>query len=177
MSKNTNSHLLDFFEHELLNPGSRIIKSNDDFINIAKDRLQLLSKLDPKLAIHYERRVEQITKKISFLDNIKLNNTNDSFEIAQPKDCELRQFALQRIETNGKNTEFFFDNSIWNKLDNVSKAGLVLHEIIYEHLVMLDEKNSIKVRKLNSYLFSVNFEKVKQDEFKKFVKDLNVPLY
>lgn len=169
--------LLDFYEHNLLSPGNPIIKSDHDYIKIIKDRLQLLSKLDAKHSAYYERMVNQVTAKINFLDNIKLNSTKDSFELAHPKDCELKQWAVQKIALNGNDTEYFFDKGIWNSLDNISKAGLVMHEIIYDHFINLDEKNSIKVRKFNSFMFSQKFEKTNTNEYHKFIKDLKIPLY
>ncbi len=175
--KNQNYLFLDFYEYELLNPKSKITSSQEDFKEIIQKKLSLLSKLDSKIAANYSRHAEQIFVKINFLENITLNKTSDSFEVAQPEGCEVKQFALQRKRESDHTTEFFFDKNIWSKLNETEKAGLILHEIIYDQFSYLGENNSIKVRKFNSFIFSSNFEKTLIKDYKKFIKDLKIPLY
>ncbi len=169
--------LLDFYEHEMLNPNSKIINVPEKKLKeILDERMAILSKLDEKTHQIYVSRLNSVIKDIKFLSEISLNKTRDSFEIAKPKNCKLEQFAIQRMNSQ-KQVEFFFDKEIWDALNPVAQAGLLLHEVIYEHFILLGEKNSINVRKYNAFIFSNEFEKASPQDYKKFVASLRVALY
>lgn len=170
--------LLDFYEYELLNPKHKIIATNEnDLEKILNERLKILSKLDEKNFNQYSLQIKNILPKINFLNDISLNKTHDSFEIAKPKGCTLKQFALQRKKEKDHITEFYFDKEIWDNLDSLNKAGLILHEIIYEQFSLLGERNSLKVRKFNSFIFSKDFKNIAPADYKIFIQDLRLPLY
>ena len=71
-------------------------------------------------------------------------------------------------------TTFLFDEDNWKQLDALNKAALIMHEIIYDHLYKLGERNSVKVRKMNALLFSNNFNK---KQFWELIQDLKLPIY
>lgn len=174
----SNSYLLlDFYEHELLTPDNKIAILNKEYTQILQEKLSILSKLDAKNTNYYLKKVENILSKINFLEEISLSATNDSFEVAHPKNCIKKQFAIQKKRDSDHHTDFYFDKKIWESLNHMTKAGLILHEVIYEHFAYLGEKNSIKVRKFNSFIFSNKFERMTTDDYKKYIQDLKVPLY
>lgn len=170
--------LLDFYEYELLNPPSKIVANTAETPEaILNARLNILKKFDAKNAELYLGKAKKLFIKMNFLDGIDLSKTNDSLEVAKPKGCQLKQFALQKRRESDHSVDFYFDRNIWDKLTPVTQAGLALHEIIYEHFSYLDEKNSIKVRKFTALIFSADFEKMSPENYSKFIKDLKLPLY
>lgn len=170
--------LLDFHEHDMLYPDNKVITENrNDFNEILDKRLLILSKLDEKASNQYKKQIKSILVNVKFLGDIVLNKTLDSFEIAKPAGCELEQFAIQRKKEENADTDFYFDKKIWSALGNKEKAGLILHEVIYEHFILIGEKNSIKARKYNAFIFSGKFEKITIAEYNKFIQDLRLTLY
>lgn len=170
--------LLDFHEHDMLYPKNKIVADETkEFGEILEKRLLILSKLDQKASDQYKKQISNILVNLKFLSDIKLNKTFDSFEIAKPKGCVLEQFAIQRKKEEKADTDFYFDKEIWSALGNIEKAGLIFHEVIYEHFILLGEKNSIKARKYNSFIFSEKFDKISGTEYKNFVQNLRIPLY
>jgi hypothetical protein len=160
---------LNTIEHDMLSPQNKIIAENtNDFGEILEKRLLILSKLDQKASDQYKKKINSILVNLKLLSDIKLNKTFDSFEIAKPKGCLLEQFALQRKKEEKADTEFYFDKEIWSALGNKEKTGLILHEVIYEHFILVGEKNSTKARKYNAFIFSENLEKITEAEYKKF---------
>ena len=164
--------ILDFYENQ-----SNLIQNNsDDYKEIIKSRIALLEKANPKLSDQYKRRLLQIENEIEFKKNITLVDVKDSEHLFEPKDkkCKLNQIAIRKNNTIGNEKRFIIDEELWSKMDNINKAGLIMHEIIYEHFYNLGEKNSTKARKLNNYLFSLNFDK---SNFWKLIQELKIPIY
>jgi hypothetical protein len=67
--------------------------------------------------------------------------------------------------------QYFLSRPLWQKLDNDSRAGLVLHEVIYTDALRFGQKNSINVRKINSHLASgVAFQMSDRDFYELFAR-------
>ncbi|MEN0057706.1 MAG: hypothetical protein AAGB31_02635 [Bdellovibrio sp.] len=66
------------------------------------------------------------------------------------KGCSLEQIALY---TDGDNDVRFIED-VWNKLDNVNKAALLIHESLYKIQRFSGEVYSDRTRKAVGYLFS-----------------------
>ncbi len=62
-------------------------------------------------------------------------------------------------------------------MDTVSRAGLVLHEALYEYLSSLGERDSTKTRYLAGYLLSHQFREGGRDGYWKLVESLKLPIY
>jgi hypothetical protein len=87
------------------------------------------------------------------------------------------QIAIRRNEASSLNKRFTVNQELWKKLSETGKAGLVMHEIIYEHFFKLGETDSVKARTFNAYVFS---DQIQQDNSKVFwnlIKELKVPVY
>lgn len=66
------------------------------------------------------------------------------------KGCSIEQIA---IYTDGDD-QVHFVGGIWNKLSNVHKAALLVHEALYRSLRDLGDSNSDRARETVAYLFS-----------------------
>lgn len=168
--------LLDYYE------GGKLYKYqiNDMPKLVWKKQIQhILKKLkvkSEKLNKQYNLMYKGIERRLVFLDNAKLRDVKDSYEIHLPKNCEIKQIAIQRKDIDGI-VKIHIDKDLWGKLSETHKAGLILHEIIYEHFLSLGEKNSIKARRLNSYLASKQIDGDTQKKFKDFLKKFRIPFY
>src|SRR5690606_5955795 len=88
------------------------------------------------------------------LKDSDLKDIPDSNELAIPKNCNLKQIAVFRKDPLTQKTKFYIDEVVWQQMSESTKAGLVMHEIIYEHFKFLSETNSIKARLFNGLIAS-----------------------
>ena len=166
------STLLDFYERPpVAAAGAK------DYQAILAQRIAALAKAAPKLAEQYGRRAKSIGNEIDFKADVKLTDVKDSLHAFEPDDdnCKVRQIAIRQNQPVGK--RFLIDDRSWKALDAQNKAGLILHEIIYEHLAKLGQTDSRKVRKLNAHIFSSAIETEGSGKFWLMIKDLEIPLY
>lgn len=151
---------------------------------ILKDRIKILTKLAPKLGAQYERRRKTIEGEFDFKPDVVLTNVKDSKHSFLPaqKDCKLNQIVIRKSEiVEGREKRFVVDEGLWKKLSDVQKAGLIFHEIVYEHFAKLqrdqDDIDSRKARKFNALVFSKEFDTMTDGKFWVFMKDLAIPIY
>lgn len=168
--------LLDFYESSLA------LQSFDSKLNhkeIAADVLKNLKRVSPRQADQYSRRLAQFFSEVDLKSGVELKNIRDSKHLFSPKDesCKVAQIAIRRNEASSLSKRFTINKDLWRKLSEQGKAGLVLHEIIYEHFYKLGEDNSVKARSFNAYLFSEQIQKDNAKTFWKLVRELKVPLY
>ncbi len=168
--------ILDFAEARLMKKFTIIPQvKNLEFMELAKQRVAKLKTLDMRLFEQYTKVLGSISHRIVFIDNAQFRDIPDSFEFAIPQGCKLEQLAIQQ-EIDGK-TMIHISKSLWDRMDSLNKAGLVLHEIIYEHLLATGEVNSIKARGLNGLIFSKSIENMNSRAFKEYLKASGIKNY
>jgi hypothetical protein len=166
--------ILDFYESD---QKTILISSNSKkYTEILKDQFEKFKNVAPKVFNNYLDRLKSIESEIEYKKNIKLTDIKDSEELFLPEDksCHLYQIAIRKKSKTESEKRFIIDKKLWNKLDEVNKAGLISHEIIYEHLSKLNETNSVNVRKINRFVFSQNS---KDNDFWKLIQELKIELY
>ena len=168
--------LLDFAEVKMTKRFSMIdLPKRTDHIDLAKARIGKLKALDPKLYDQYSKVLNGIEGRWKLIEKAEFRDVMDSFEIALPENCFLKQIAIQH-EFEGK-TQIQVSKKLWDQLKPLERAGLVTHEIIYEHFLVLGEKNSIKARQFNAFLFSKEIEKMSKAQYLAYVRNLGLKLY
>lgn len=141
-----------------------------------------LSQQDLTLAQIISREFEKFESNTLRLDdNASLPQLNDSIGVVLPGErlCpagqteSFEQAAVRRDIRGPGDKKFVLKKSIWNAMDEDSKAGLVMHEIVYSMMApTADEvakwrqegrqhphENSVSTRFFNSHLASTNFSK------------------
>jgi hypothetical protein len=61
-------------------------------------------------------------------------------------------------------------------MDNLNNAGLMSHEIIYEHFSKLGEADSRKAREFNALLFNAEMEAQTKESLKKIIEKYCLPI-
>lgn len=170
------TRLLDFYEsdHARVEPAA-----NADYEAIIGERLEALKKKDAALGEQYLKRWSSMKAEVSFREGIALTEVDDSEHVFKPadKNCAVKQIALRKNAVAPGEARFVINKEYWDKLAPVDRAGLILHEVIYEHFYKLGEKNSVKARAFNARLFAKRFEADTTDDYWKFIGGLKVPLY
>lgn len=170
------TELLDFYESNLK---LQDFPGKNSYRDIADEVLKNLARLSPTQARNYQRRLSQFIDESDFKSDVTLTNIRDSKHLFKPKDeaCKVQQIAIRKKEASSVSKRFLVDQDLWGKLSERSKAGLILHEIIYEHFYKLGEDDSIKARSLNAYLFSEQAQNVKSADYWKIIREMKIPLY
>jgi hypothetical protein len=168
--------ILDFYE----NAGAvRNFSTENTIDKVLEQVFKNLERLSPRQAKQYKNRASEFISDTEFKTGVALTDIKDSKHVFEPKDknCSVQQIAIRRNEPDLNGKRFVVDQTLWNQLSPRGQAGLILHEVIYEHLFKLGEEDSVRARKLNAYLFSNKVFADSQDIYWKFIKDLNVPIY
>ncbi len=171
------ARLLDFYEMESSDKALVRFKS-ESADTILHERIDQLRKVAPKLAEQYSKRAESLQKEMQFKTGIALTDVQDSEHAYLPDEsgCSLRQIVIrQNVPVADK--QFLVDQKLWNELSPGGRAGLIMHEVVYEHFYKLGETTSAKARRLNGLIFSPDLAAMSPGKFWLFVKNLEVPLY
>jgi hypothetical protein len=82
----------------------------------------------------------------------KLINIADEGVSELPAECELIQAATQiQIPFPGE-LKFTFQKNVWDQLDPLAQSSLILHEVVYEHMISIGEASSRSTRYFNAAL-------------------------
>jgi hypothetical protein len=143
-----------------------------------------------------EQNAEFRQTLLNYLQEFKTHSEFGDFDLVPVDDtgqlvlapgCIIRQAAVQREPFSSVEKRYFLDQKIWNRLDENSKAALVLHEIVYRMTIVAGHNTSVGARLLNSilmdghgilrqpclYLSVLNDLQTAQDQFAK-IGDLTV---
>ncbi|MDD0853990.1 hypothetical protein HBN50_12835 [Halobacteriovorax sp. GB3] len=168
--------LLDYYEAKDFDFSIPPLEKSKDYREVLTDIFDEFLKIDKKLANQYQKRLQEIENQIDFRASITLTDIPDSNHEALPKGCKLEQIAIRRNqEKNGK--LFLVSKDLWDKLDSNNKAGLILHEIIYEHFLYLGEKDSKKARYMNALISHIGSKKPLPSKYKTLLQSKQIPIY
>lgn len=139
-------------------------------------RITSIKKWSPRLSSQFLNVLKKIDKRLLFKSNTKFRDIKDSFEVDLRKDCKIEQVAIRQSSPQGID-EIHINKDLWDKMEEGDRAGLILHEIVYEHFIALGEKNSIKARDFVRFMSSVEAHTFKKAEWKRLLHRLKLPLY
>lgn len=176
-SSKSKIQILDFFEWEGHKLKPEVFEKNLDYKIILKQQLEKLKNLAPQLASQYLDRSRSIESEMDFKKDHHLVDIEDSLHLSLPSSCKLKQIAIRKGQVLGEEKRFVMDQDSWNKLDEVNKAGLILHEVIYEHLVKLNRADSRIAREINRVIFSSELSKMKKGQFWNKIHSYEIPIY
>jgi hypothetical protein len=171
--------LLDLYESRVLRgmqvePG---LKETDPFA-LAKKRLERLATVDPASGKLLLGSLIKLQRDLSFEETLKLVPIDDSKHSFEPADkaCRSEQMAVLRKTPLPGEKRVLINKRLWDLLPMTHKTGLVLHELWYERLAFLGEKDSVHTRYIVSYLMSAEFTRSTADYWK-IIKKMKVPIY
>lgn len=173
-SQVTRIELLDFFETHL-----PLVELSGNHLQIAEKRFEVLGLIDSALGKQYLSRLAEMKKEMSLREGVELVPIADSNHILKPAGagCSVQQIAIRKREVAQLEPRFVINKKYWDLLSPRDQAGLLVHEIVYEHFYKLGEKSSDKARIFTAHLFGKKFEGLSKAEHWKFVTSLKVPLY
>lgn len=150
--------VLDLFESRELGLLPDTGLSSVSYLDKLKFVFDRWAKFDPVLAEHFRSRAAEFEKSVAFIDRSYLKVIRDSGEfIAARGACHLQQIAMSRLETLGPGEmKYVVDKSLWSRLSDEDRAGLVLHEILWAQYKGANSSvpSSVFVRRLVGFLAS-----------------------
>ncbi|MCX6123764.1 MAG: hypothetical protein NTV34_03320, partial [Proteobacteria bacterium] len=139
---------------------------------IAKVTLAIndLKARSPIRGAFYQSRLDDFFKPTNaeFIVGQKLVDVPDAGPVVLPENCEIEQLVVlrQRIFPEDTHGIYTFNKTLWDHLDNNSKAAAILHEIVYrEFIEFAEHEDSVLVRYYNSYLFSRKITSLSSEDF------------
>lgn len=169
--------ILDFHEARLNSVEITASGKSDPWV-IMGERLKTIKQLAPKLYAQYSRRLKTMKSDIEFRDNVELTDVEDSLHAAVKKGCRVQQAALRvGFPKYNKDKPFVISNDLWKKLSANEQAGLLMHELIYEHFYKLGVKDSRPVRQFVSLVFSEKMNNMNKQMFWAQINEWGVPVY
>lgn len=149
------AELLDFYEARVMrdiqvNLGPAEL-SVDAKLDIALRRLR---KISPERADRYSLLIQNFHNEAHFFSGYNLPDINDSKHVLLPVNCSIKQLVIQRKNPPAGEKKFLVNQDLWILLNNTDRAGILLHEAIYEEALERGATNSIKVRYFNSKISS-----------------------
>ncbi len=131
--------LLDFYEAKFKsNADIRTTLAKEE--DILKEIVSKISIVDTKRGTLFKQRIETFFHQTHFLPDVKLSDISDSLHLILPNDCQLEQIAVLDKGQKDPKKKFIISKDVWDRLDPLNRAGLVMHEIVYEYFASLGEK-------------------------------------
>ncbi|MGE3757745.1 MAG: hypothetical protein AB7H97_08315 [Pseudobdellovibrionaceae bacterium] len=166
--------LLDFYEARVL----RNLKINmgavgDSFqIKVEKTR-QKLAKVSPLRAAKYKNMFSKFSSEAVFIPDAELTYIDDAANVVVPVGCKKEQASILNEPEFPGDPRYTISKDLWDRMDNDSKAGLILHEIIYQEGLTFEHVNSKPTRYILGLLASTAIDNLNPEQFAKIVLSSN----
>jgi hypothetical protein len=160
--------LLDYYEGKFstaleLDTGS----PQADFMEQVSFVLNRLAKIDPVATERFTKRAQNFMSEAGFVSETQIKPIADANEIINPEaGCYKTQFAVQVMNPRMSQKRYLINSQLWEIASPQTKAGLVLHEIIYTDAVAsFGHKTSDYARYYNFIISSEKMREVTPDYY------------
>lgn len=149
---------LDRIEGRILysfNPSPALLLLKDE-VKILNYVLTKLEVVNPNRATLYAAWLEEILKNRKFIENGSIVPISDQGKAIVPVGCTAQQAAIFMTDYAHNKAVHYFDRSLWDQMNALDKAYLLLHEIIYREAQLEENRhsNSMASRYLNAWIFA-----------------------
>lgn len=137
--------------------------------------LNRLAKINPSRAQQYSQWYKDFFKETQFITDDKFVPIPDSGPLVIPKNCDIKQIAVQRPDDQILPGDFRYviDLNLWNHLSTDSQASLILHEIIYREAITMGQVSSPKVRYFNEMIASKQIATLQSKELLALIRTVS----
>lgn len=134
-------------------------------INLTINKVMMLGMRDGlRLKSYYER----MRRNSELLPNHVFIKTHDQGNVFIPSHCKLEQGAIQWVTPPIGMKEFIFNKLYWEKLSELHKAALVMHEVIYKTFITESIIINRPAKKITSYDIRFYVAYLFSDQFGQF---------
>lgn len=156
-----------------MDQSAETLKSVKTRVNFLISRL---SQLDPYRGTVYKRWFRNFFNETTFIEDQRLYPIPDVGFTYIPKECHLELAVFQRKPDFRTKYRYTINYDVWNGLDNMNKAALVMHELIYREASssINSHGTSEYTRYFNAWLHSEEFATITLQQFIQRVQQLNL---
>lgn len=166
--------LLDYYEGQVHHEQTLVFTYQEKSVDEALEPILLqLARVSPLRAQIYRQRIAQFFSEAKFLKGQSFEDVPDSLHPTKPHGCELVQAIIQKSDELPGQKRYLVNDDLWQQLDIVTQAGLILHEVVYREAIEDGHKNSIPTRFLTSFLSSTLMKNYRPTEFAELLKKLD----
>lgn len=116
--------------------------------------LAKLAKVSPLRAAQYTAMYKRFFDEAVMIPDANLKYIDDAANVVVPVGCTKEQASIMQNPEFPGDPRYTMSKNLWDKMDNNSKAALVLHEIIYQEGLSEGQNNSKPTRFLVGKLTS-----------------------
>lgn len=133
-----------------------------------------LEKQDTYRAKLFRGWYKDFFKSANFLTGYTINPLPDVGFTFIPKGCKLDLAVYQVEPTRFLKDRYTINKDLWNELDTLNQAALVMHELIYREARSFGtyHKTSQSTRVLNAWLNSIDFDKATPRDYLEALQEL-----
>lgn len=148
--------LLDYFELRQRGGQLKLNPSLGAYPAILKDLFERWKSVAPRRMAQYEHWLSDFETEALFSSGVQIPPTEDTGIINIPVGCDIVPVAYQRPDKElfPGVTRYTISKDLWDRLPEITKAGLVLHELIYREGIRAGHESSFPTRYFNGYLAS-----------------------
>ncbi|MBX3022444.1 MAG: hypothetical protein KF799_12290 [Bdellovibrionales bacterium] len=111
------------------------------------------------------------------MPQVNLGDTNDDFHAILPLGCSLKQVAIQREPMFPRSPQLIISAELWNEMDALNRAALMLHESIYRIGIRNGLEHSLGVRYLVGLLMADELELISDEDWMAAFIQSRIPKY
>ena len=137
--------------------------------------LQRLKNVEPIRIRQYQTQVKNFYSDAAMVAGGELTKIDDTSHLILPAGCALYQMVIQREPELPGEKRYTINKDVWDQLNNDTKAGLILHEIIYGDAIRAGQTNSRTARHFNAYLASHLSEAATIESHQQLLAIYNMP--
>lgn len=168
---------LDFFEWRESSSMNKLESKGDEWAS-AEFYINQINSDYPTLQKQLKLGLLKVNRqKVWIKDGLELRDIQDSYQVAMPKNCKLIQLAARYEQSSKSQTQFFFDQHYFNKLNESNKTALILHEVVYDWLLGVKKNDSSSARWMVGQILSKKFNSDNLASIKMEFQRRAIPLY
>ncbi len=175
ISRVVSVRLLDYYEADLLLPELKLdLGDGNSEVDLAQNVLARLRVLDAKRADAYSAKVRRFLMDTRFIQE-NVPDVNDYGFAPLGDGCVLKQVAVQNLVPIPEGKKYTINKPLWDRLSTVDKAGLILHELVYEEALSLGQKDSRNSRYFNALISSRQVSSLTGKQYAERLKAVGLP--
>lgn len=137
-----------------------------------------LADLDHERFLQYSAEFGGFFANVQWVRGVNLIDIPDYGQLPiDPTHCKLEQLAIQRKPEIPGDKRYIINGDLWDQMSNDSKAGLVLHEIIYRDAIQRGHTNSMMVRYFNTLVSSHRLDGMSPADYIQLLSTLALDVY
>lgn len=143
--------------------------------------LNRLERVDPMRARRYRAEAARFMSRAQLVEEDEFTELDDmDFVIGKRDHCDLKQVVYQVSENSPfsaeKRVKFRIAGSAWKQMNAETRAGLMLHEIVYEDSINQGQEKADPAIYVNAFMGSRQMETMTREQWEQILREASFGL-